>query len=251
MINSVLKILTWILIAAWFVVIMGFVSGESQKVLCNRIEVIMSDTVNNRFVTRTDIRVMLEETDMQLQGYPLAEINIRSLEHSLEKNPYVRNAEVSKDISGRLEVKIEQREPLVRLIPEGKQGFYLDKEGMKLPLSDQFTPLILLASGNLPKLDQGGKLNKQLGEIYRFSTYLTEHPFWRDQIVQIYVDRKGEYELIPRVGAHHILLGSMEHWEMKLRNLELLYRQGLSRYGWNTYGTINLKYTNQVICTKR
>lgn len=251
MINSVLKILTWILIAAWFVVIMGFVTGESQKVLCNRIEVIMSDTVNNRFVTLTDIRVMLEETDMQLQGYPLAEINIRSLEHSLEKNPYVRNAEVSKDISGRLEVKIEQREPLVRLIPEGKQGFYLDKEGMKLPLSDQFTPLILLASGNLPKLDQGGKLNKQLGEIYRFSTYLTEHPFWRDQIVQIYVDRKGEYELIPRVGAHHILLGSMEHWEMKLRNLELLYRQGLSRYGWNTYGTINLKYTNQVICTKR
>ncbi len=251
MINSVLKILTWILIAAWFVVIMGFVSGEAEKVLCNRIEVIMSDTVHNRFVTRTDIRAMLEETDMQLQGYPLAEINIRSLEHSLEKNPYVRNAEVSKDISGRLEVKIEQREPLVRLMPEGKQGFYLDKEGMKLPLSDQFTPLILLASGNLPKLDQGGKLNKQLGEIYRFSTYLTEHPFWRDQIVQIYVDRKGEYELIPRVGAHHILLGSMDHWEMKLRNLELLYRQGLSRYGWNTYGTINLKYTNQVICTKR
>jgi len=43
----------------------------------------------------------------------------------------------------------------------------------------------------------------------------------------------------------------MDQWEKKLRNLELLYEQGLSRYGWNTYQTINLKYTNQVICTKR
>ena len=251
MIYRVLKILIWILIAAWFVIIMGFVSGEANKVLCNRIEVIMSDTVHNRFVTRTDIRAMLENTDMQLQGYPLAEINTRSLERTLEQNPYVRNAEVSKDISGRLEVRVEQRVPLVRLMPEGKRGFYLDKEGMKLPLSDQFTSLILLASGNIPHPEEDSRMNKRLGEIYSFSSYLTDHPFWKEQIVQIYVDRNGEYELIPRVGAHHILLGSMDQWEKKLRNLELLYRQGLSKYGWNTYGTINLKYTNQVICTKR
>jgi cell division protein FtsQ len=44
----------------------------------------------------------------------------------------------------------------------------------------------------------------------------------------------------------------MEQWEKKLHNLELLYEQGFSAYGgWNGYSTINLKYTNQVICTKR
>ena len=91
----------------------------------------------------------------------------------------------------------------------------------------------------------------QLAEIHRFCTYVMGHPFWREQIVQLYVNRRGEYELIPRVGAHQILMGSMEEWELKLRNLELLYQQGFSTYGWNSYGTINLKYTNQVICTKR
>ena len=84
-----------------------------------------------------------------------------------------------------------------------------------------------------------------------FATTCQVHQFWNDQVVQIYVNALGEYELIPRVGAHHILLGSMDQWETKLKNLELLYDQGLSRYGWNTYQTINLKYTNQVICTKR
>ena len=249
--KKILKIATWIGIAVWFVVVLGFVSSESNQVLCTRIDVILSDTILHRFVTRADVRNMLEADDFQLQGYPLDEINTRQLESILEKNAYIKNAELSTDISGRLEVNVEQRIPLVRIMPYGKRGYYLDTEGEMLPLSDQYTPLILLASGNIPFPKENSKANKQLEEIFRFCTYLTEHPLWKEQIVQIYVNKSGEYELIPRVGAHHILMGGMEKWEIKLRNLELLYKQGLSRYGWNSYGTINLKYTNQVICTKR
>jgi cell division protein FtsQ len=249
--KKILKIATWIGIAVWFVVVLGFVSSESNQVLCTRMDVILSDTILHRFVTRADVRNMLEEDDFQLQGYPLDEINTRQLESILEKNAYIKNAELSTDISGRLEVNVEQRIPLVRIMPYGKRGYYLDTEGEMLPLSDQYTPLILLASGNIPFPEENSKENKQLEEIFRFCTYLSEHPLWKEQIVQIYVNKSGEYELIPRVGAHHILMGGMEKWEIKLRNLELLYRQGLSRYGWNSYGTINLKYTNQVICTKR
>ncbi len=251
MMQKVLKISTWIGIAAWFVVILGFVNGEADQVLCNRIDIRMSDTIHNRFVTQSDVRAVLEANDLNLRGYALDEINTRDLERNLEKNPYIGNAEVSKDISGRLLVTVDQREPLVRIMPRGRQGFYLDLEGKVLPVSDQFTPLILLVSGHIAYPGNDDKLGDQLLEIHQFSQYLSQHPLWKEQIVQVYVDRSGEYELIPRVGAHHILMGSLELWEKKLKNLELLYKQGLSRYGWNTYGTINLKYTNQVICTKR
>jgi cell division protein FtsQ len=251
MIKGILKILTWLLIAAWFAVVMGFVSSESGKVVCNRIEVTITDTMDCRFVTSSDIRLLMEGTGIPLQGYPMAEIQTRKLEQELEENPYVRNAEVCKDISGKLEVRVEQRIPIVRIIPDGKSGFYLDREGHLLPLSKKFIPMIMLVSGHIESPDPEKGLGDQLQEILQFSQYLSEHPFWSAQIVQIYVDRKGEYELIPRVGAHQILLGSMDQWEKKLRNLELLYKQGLSKYGWNTYETINLKYTNQVICSKR
>ncbi|MGW8314650.1 MAG: cell division protein FtsQ/DivIB [Bacteroidales bacterium] len=247
--KGLLKILTWILIAAWFVVVLGFVSGEADKVVCNRIDVELTDTALSRFVTVPDIREMLSSSGIPLQGYTMSQIDSRNLERTLEENPYIGNAEVSKDISGRLEVMVEQRVPLVRIMPDGRSGFYLDREGHRLPLSEHFTPKTLLVSGHVN--DQEAEGGHQLQEILEFSTYLSDHPFWKAQIVQIYVDRRGEYELIPRVGAHQILLGSMDHWEQKLRNLELLYRQGLSRYGWNTYETINLKYTNQVICSKR
>ncbi len=238
-------------LAAWFVVILGFVSGEADQVICMRINVVLSDTVNNRFVTDPDIRAMFRSQGLQLQGYPMKEINTRELERLLEKNTYIRRAEVSTDVSGRMEIRLDQRIPLVRIMPEGKAGFYLDTEGEVLPLSDRFVPHIFLVSGNIKDADGSTGASTQLEEIHRFCTYVTEHPFWSEQIQQLYVNRRGEYELIPRVGAHQILMGSMEQWDKKLRNLELLYQQGLSAYGWNSYGTINLKYTNQVICTKR
>ncbi len=245
-----LKIVAWVAITAWFVVVLGFVSGEAGKVVCNRIDVELSDTALSRFVTGADVRAILEKSGMPLQGYPLTEIGLKGLEELLEENPYIRNAEVSKDISGRLEVRVEQRIPLVRMMPDGETGYYLDREGHRLPLSGHFTPRTLLVSGHIPGNVAEGRAGP-FGELLEFTTYLTDHPLWSAQIVQIYVDRNGEVELIPRVGAHQVLMGSMDQWEKKLRNLELLYRQGLSRYGWNTYETINLKYTNQVICSKR
>lgn len=248
--RRILKILTWIGLAAWFVVILGFVSSEADKVLCKRIEVVLTDTLWSSFVTDADIRELFRLEGLQLQGYPISEINTRELERLLEKDAYIKDAEVSTDIGGKLEIRLEQRVPQVRIMPEGKRGFYLDTEGEILPLSDQYVPHIFLASGNI-NIQDGSELSTQLEEILRFSTYVSTHPFWSDQIVQLYVNRNGEYELIPRIGAHQILMGSMDQWELKLSNLELLYKKGFSAHGWNNYRTINLKYTNQVICTKR
>jgi cell division protein FtsQ len=248
--RRLIKILIWIGLAAWFVVILGFVSGEADEVICNRIDVVFSDTLQSGFVRDADIRALFKEEGLQLQGYPLKDINTRRLEELLENNAYIRKADVSYDISGRMEIHLEQRVPLVRIMPLGKKGFYLDKEGEVLPLSDQFVPHIFLVSGHVNK-PEGEERGRQLQEIHDFCSYVSTHPFWSQQIVQLYVNRAGEYEMIPRVGAHQILLGSLEQWNEKLRNLELLYRQGFSAYGWNTYETINLKYTNQVICTKR
>ncbi len=249
--RRVIQIAIWMLIATWFMVIMGFVSSRSSEILCTHVEVEIADTLLSHFLTRADIRSVLERSEQSMQGYPIDGIHTRELEHLLEQNPYIRNAEVSKEINGTLHVSVEQKVPLIRIMPGGQSGYYLDTEGSVLPLSNQFTPPVLLATGHLPERLEDAESSESLSELYRFCRFLSGHAFWKEQIVQIYVDRKGEYELIPRVGAHQILLGQMEGWELKMNNLELLYRQGFPVYGWNSYETINLKYNNQVICTKR
>ncbi len=86
MMRKVAKILTWIGIAAWFVLMMAFMSDESEEVLCNRIDVILQDTVNNRFVTRTEIQSIVESSGLETRGIRFPRSIPGDLEYLLEKN---------------------------------------------------------------------------------------------------------------------------------------------------------------------
>ena len=39
--------------------------------------------------------------------------------------------------------------------------------------------------------------------------------------------------------------------EVKFRNLKALYTEGFKSKGWNSYSTINAKFLNQIVCTKK
>jgi cell division protein FtsQ len=64
------------------------------------------------------------------------------------------------------------------------------------------------------------------------------------------VNEHQELELIPRVGNHRVLLGDTIDLQDKFRRLMIFYKEGLSKTGWNNYSVINLKFRNQVVCTK-
>ena len=46
------------------------------------------------------------------------------------------------------------------------------------------------------------------------------------------------------------MIGDAEDLDKKLYKLRLFYAEGLNKTGWNEYKVINLKYANQVVCTK-
>ena len=56
--------------------------------------------------------------------------------------------------------------------------------------------------------------------------------------------------MIPRVGNQNIILGNGDSLTVKFNNLLIFYKKALPLVGWNTYKTINIKYTNQVIGVK-
>ena len=132
-----------------------------------------------------------------------------------------------------------------------------------MPLSNKYTAHVLIASGNINlnytklialqrgNIDSKAEDNnyKLLLELRQLASFIYHDKFWRAQIEQIYVTKSG-FELIPRVGTHVIEFGGVENYDNKFRNLRALYMQGLPKAGWNMYKRINLKYENQVICTK-
>lgn len=100
-----------------------------------------------------------------------------------------------------------------------------------------------------------------LTKLANFVGFIGGDGFWSAQIVQINVTggggqtsdewREPQLELIPRAGDHTILLGELDGTErQRLENLRLFYAEGLWHEGWNAYGYINIKYKNQIVCTK-
>jgi cell division protein FtsQ len=68
----------------------------------------------------------------------------------------------------------------------------------------------------------------------------------------VYVNKQGEFELIPRVGNHRILLGGADDISSKLKRLKTFYTsKDVNVKELNMYDTINLKYKNQLVCSNR
>ncbi len=255
----------WILILTYLVIITGFISEKEESLLCNTIEISILDSLNNRFLNKTNIMSLLEEENLNILGYPVNEIDIKKLEKLLMDNQKIGNSEIYFTTKGRLNIEITQHKPMVRIINNKNDSYYLGEHGTIIPVSDNFSPYVLVLSGhihepfNIHKINniwelETGNFNKKEKIIYdafHLVKFICEHEFWRSQIVQIYVNDMYEFEIIPRVGPHIIEFGNTAYCAEKFDKLETFYLEYLNKTDWNKYTRINLKFKNQVICTKR
>ena len=255
----------WLLVGVYLVASLAFARSKSNLVTCSSIHISIADSLRNAFVTKADVFKVIEREHSNLIGLQLTMINTHTVEQQLATMQAVKQAEVFKTIDGALTVVIQQRKPIMRIINRYGQSYYIDTDGQILPLSNKFTSHVLVVNGNItepfeiePNVDVMKWAGKEVNEssplickLYNFARFLTNDPFWRAQITQVYVDSPNNIELIPRVGPHTIIMGNLNDYETKLAKLKLFYQRALPEEGWNKYKLINLKYRNQVVCTKR
>ncbi|MBN1183689.1 MAG: hypothetical protein JXB49_15465 [Bacteroidales bacterium] len=255
------KISVWIVVLVYLIGISGFVTQKHEGILCNKIEVIIADSLAKRFLNRDDINKLILSNNLAVLGEPIASINTDSIERLVLANTMVKNCEAYTTVDGKLNIKVNQREPVVRIIDMYNQNYYLDAEGSIITMSSRFTPHVLVVNGNIKtpfsirKVEniyakQYDKKATHLREIHEMSMFIKQNQFWNSQIEQMYLNKKGEYEIIPRVGPHLIILGNAEGFKEKLDKLWIFYNEGLKNTGWNKYLKINLKYKDQIVCSK-
>jgi cell division protein FtsQ len=257
-------IILWALIAAYAVATLVFVVEKQHRLVCNTVEVNIVDSLRNSFVIKKNIMNLLQQKGINLIGKNFGQIDLVGLETLINTYPPVERAEIYKTTDGRLVIDIKQRNPILRVIDMNNESYYLDEKGFLMKLSGNYASNVIIANGNI---HTGAPINNTinvlameekaqgkrviLAELYKVAKFISENKFWNAQIEQIFVNASGDFELIPRVGAHVIVFGDCSDCEEKFDNLMSFYKNGLPNAGWNTYATINLKYKGQVICTKR
>lgn len=182
-------------------------------------------------------------------GLPVGKLDLNVLEARVEAHPFVKDAQVYKDIKGNLMVKVEQARPLARIFEKGAADHYIDENGKLLPTVTKHTSRVLILElehkfswgKNIQETEYGKDLLKLL-------RYIDKNEFWRAQIAGIVVQRGGELILLPQVTKQEIEFGMPVDYEEKFRKLKLFYTQVLPNKGWNTYERVNVKFDNQLIC---
>ena len=142
-------ILNWVVVIIYLVVAFGFISEKNQARLCHAVCVNILDSTQTRFIQQDDILKLLNKNGIETKGKPISGINLKKLENLLDNQGTIKDAEVYCTNSGTLNIDIQQRMPLVRIIDKAGRSYYLDAEGTIIPLSEKYSPLILIASGNI------------------------------------------------------------------------------------------------------
>jgi len=250
MIKKIGYLLVWCMVLGMVFLSLGFSIFERNKIVCTDVRVEITDSTENQFLSSREVRSWV------LNRYPiilkknLDYIDLRSIEEGLRKIKAVEEVTVFTSIVGRgkpgegsVVVRIRQRDPQFRVDQPGRD-YYMDKLGKSIDWTPNYTPRVMMVSGVIA-YEYARK------RLLPLVTYILEDPFLSAQIDQIHVGGNGNLTMVPRVGDQLIYFGPPEDYQVKLRNLKALYKEGFKNGGWTLYKSINLSYKNLVICLKK
>jgi cell division protein FtsQ len=242
-----IRLAGWVIIVALFITGFSVSMTDGQNKSCNELSVQIDHEKGLFFIDEDDVAgTITGYCASDIKGLPLRGIGFREIEEKLESNPFVQNAEIYASPKGLIFVQVSQREPLVRVVNREGVSYYLDADGMKMPPSSKFTARVVVATGNVENADSSEVKNDLLG-LCRF---IAHDEFWKAQFEQIYVTETREFDLVPKLGNHIIRLGKAQDLEAKFNKLMIFYKEILKNYDSDGFRIVNLKFKDQVVCTK-
>ncbi|MFA5419603.1 MAG: hypothetical protein WC341_14220 [Bacteroidales bacterium] len=260
--KKILQISLWLLLLAGVIVITGFAVTEKKSVKCTGLDVYVNDNPPVTFINQAEIYQIIQNDFGTLPGKLIMEINTEQIENTLDKNPYIHDANVYTSLLGEITVDISREAPLVRVINEFNENFYLSQTGKPMPVKEDFTTRAIIATGFISEkysdimhrkfaYSADSIHCKSLLTKLQYLASVIEKDAWLNEVIgQIYADSVGEIDLVPSKGDFLIILGGIDDLELRLENLKAFYCAGLPKIGKEKIENINLKYKNQVVCKK-
>lgn len=230
-------------LACYFIIAVTFFNQPKDGLMCSDVTVVVDDSLQTGFIQAKQVEDLLKKSKCHPEGKKMSDVSLAQIEDVLKKNAYIQDATSYKTPGGKVCISIVQRLPILYVMPNKGNSYYLDRSGKQMP-KQTYSANLVVATGFITP--QYARQN-----LMALGRYIQDNPFWNNQIEQINVLENGKVELIPRVGEHTILLGRPNNIDDKLSRMKIFYTEGLNKVGWNKYSTINLEYNDQIICKKK
>ncbi len=258
MLKKILVISAIVLIALGLLALSGFAYHIRSNEKISKVEVRISPSNTTGFVTEDQVIAKVNPGDTLL-GYRIKELDESAIVKELNKNEFIEQTDCYIGLKGEIFIHAKERTPIVRVYEKNQSSYYIDQNGDFFSVHPNYAPRVIIANGYFDNTRQN-EFGNIYDTVYRktplFSMFtllqkIRASNFFQLQVSQIYLNSMGEWELVPEFGEHVVLLGDLNNLDEKLNNLHAFYKEVSRSNDWEKYQLINLKYQNQIVCTKK
>lgn len=239
------KIFNWgsirlVLMIGMMVFLFAFTSKRNEERMLTK-SVVEFTGDDNLFITNEAVNKLLIENKTDARTIRKDKVDLNRLEKSLNRHEMIEKSEVFVTIDGVLKARVKQKTPIARVLDENG-SFYIDYEGNRMPLSEQYSARVPLLTG---AIDDSNR--KQIAEMFKI---VHDDDFLRKNIIGATVSTDGNIVMMNRNFNYRIDFGRTINMERKFSNYKAFFQKAVTDSTINNYKMINLKFTQQVVCTK-
>ena len=151
MIKKLLIFLLLIVLAVYLVVASTFLNHKSNEAICEAVDLVVTDSIDYGFISNKDILNLLNSQKISPVGLKINEINTNEMEEIISKQPFVESVDCYKTPCNKIGIKIRQRVPLLRVMANNGENYYVDQKGETMPVPTGSTAYVPIITGNVSK----------------------------------------------------------------------------------------------------
>jgi cell division protein FtsQ len=193
------------------------------------------------FVNQETVNKLLIENNKDAKSIGKDKLDLNRLEKVLNAQEMIEKSDVFVSIDGVLKAVVKQKTPIARVF-NGDASFYIDYEGNTMPLSTNFTARVPLVSGEINK-----KNSEKLAELFRI---IYDDEFLKKNIIGVQIMPNGSLKMLNRNYNYQIDFGGTVRMEAKFNNYKAFFQKAVLDSSLYKYKTIDLRFAQQVVCTK-
>lgn len=194
------------------------------------------------YISQETVNKLLIENNPDAKSIAKDKVDLNKLEKRINAHEMIENSDVFVSIDGILKAIVKQKTPIARIFDENS-SFYIDYQGNRMPLSTNFTARVPLVSGVI-----NTKNSEKLAELFRI---IYNDEFLKKNIIAVQIMPNGSLQMRNRNYNYQIDFGGTLRMNAKFNNYKVFFQKAVLDSSLNKYKTIDLRFAQQVVCTKK
>jgi cell division protein FtsQ len=238
-----LRVFVFLMLLAALVALASYASQWKKKVLVRGFVVDGASIVSDR---------ELLSRISAFKGSNLQKLDTRELKQRIMALPYLREAEISKELNGIVRIRVFERKPVAQAIIAGRI-MAIDDEGFLLPersnVADRFPDLLKItgitriqaAKNGLQKIDR-----RDVELIRQFLDALAQSDYARLLIRELHLAPNNMSWCIAVQVPARFIVGNDGNFKEKLKKFEIFWQKVVSKKGFDSYEAVDLRFRDRI-----